>query len=126
MNISTILKSLDISKLSAITTLIFGGWADLAVLVCKAFTKLLRKADQTKLKFYAEFAAKVAKTIRFIVDLFISGENVKAAAISTCVALETFSNHVADGDYTPEELDEDIDNIENCVADWKKVAEKKK
>ena len=125
MNISTILKSLDISKMSAITTLIFGGWADLAVLVCKAFTNLLRKADPTKLKLYAEFSAKVAKAIRFIVDLFISGENVKAAAISTCVALETFSNHVADGDYTPEELDEDIDNIENCVADWKKVAEKK-
>ena len=72
MNISTILKSLDISKLSAITTLIFGGWADLAVLVCKAFTNLLRKADQTKLKLYAEFSAKVAKAIRFIVDLFIS------------------------------------------------------
>lgn len=122
MDTSTILKSLDISKWSAITTLIFGGWADLAVLICKAFTNLLRKADAEHLKQYAEFAVKLVKVISLVSDLFIRDAKVKSAALATGKALADFAEHVGDGEYIPEELDADIDNIEAAVKAWKEVA----
>ena len=117
--------SLGISKWTGIKTLLFGGWADLAIIVCNAFTKLLRKAKAEMLAAYAEFAEKIAKIINFVVELFVKDDDIKKAAISTCNALSAFASHVKDGEYTPAELDEDIDNIEKCVADWKSVAEKK-
>ena len=129
MNLSLSLKqvwdSLEISKWTAIKTLLFGGWSDLGILLCNAFTKLLKKADQDKLLAYADFASKIAKCIRFVVDLFVKDTDIKAASFSTCDALIGFSDHVKDGEYTKDELDIDIDNINACVEDWKKTAKEK-
>ena len=121
MNLSAILKELNISKLKAAWTLVFGGWADLAVLICKAFTNLLRKAKGEVLRKYAEFAIKVAQFIRFGIDLFCPEGKYKVAGVVTVDALIAFAEHCKDGDYSPDELDEDIDNIEKCAEAWKKV-----
>lgn len=122
MNLTTILKELNISKLSAAWTLIFGGWDDLAVLICKAFTGLLRKANGETLKTYAEFSIKVAQLIRFGVDLFCHPEGkYKVAGVNTVDALMALAEHCKDGEYTPAELNEDIDNIEKCAEAWKNL-----
>lgn len=118
-----ILNDLEISKWSAFWTLLTGGWADLAKLLCTAFTKLLRKADPAKLKKYAELAAKIAAIVKSIVDIFVSGAKEKEAADKTIVCIQTLAEHLADGEYTTEELDEDVANIVACIDAWKQVAD---
>lgn len=116
--------SLGVSKWTAIKTLLFGGWSDLAIVICNAFTNLLRKADPKDLKMYAEVSEKIAKVIRLVIELFVSSVSVRDAASHTCDTLIAFSDHIKDGMYTPDELDADIDAIEECIDNWKKVIEK--
>ena len=118
-----ILNDLEISKWSAFWTLLTGGWADLAKLLCTAFTRLLRKADQTKLKKYAELAAKIALLAQRVVDIFVSGDKEREAATATITCLLTLAEHLEDGKYTTEELESDIDNIGEAIDAWKKVAD---
>lgn len=118
-----ILNDLEISRWSAFWTLLTGGWADLAKLLCTAFTKLLRKADADKLKKYAELAAKIAAVVKSIVDIFVSGAKEREAADKTIVCIKTLAEHLADGEYTTEELDEDVDNIIATIDAWKKAAD---
>ena len=117
-----ILKSLNISKFSAAWTLLTGGWAGLAKLICEAFTKLLKKADPDKLRDYSELAAKIAGFIRTGIDLFVKDERIRAAANATAAAIEALANHIKDGQYDEAELDSDVDNIEACIEAWKQVA----
>ena len=117
-----ILKALGISKFAAAWTLLTGGWADLAKLICEAFTKLLKKAAPDKLKEYSELAAKVAGFIRTGIDLFVKNERIRAAAAATASAIEALANHISDGRYDEAELDADIDNIKACFDAWKKAA----
>lgn len=121
--LASILNDLEISKWSAFWTLLTGGWAELAKLVCTAFTKLLRKADPAKLKKYAELAAKIALLAQGVVDIFVSGDKEKDAATATINCLRTLAEHLEDGEYTPEELDEDVDNIIAAIDAWKKSAD---
>ena len=118
-----ILNDLEISKWSAFWTLLTGGFAELAKLICTAFTKLLAKADPEKLKKYAELAAKIALLAQRVVDVFVSGDKEKEAATATIVFLQTLAEHLEDGEYTPDELDSDIDNIIAAIDAWKKVAD---
>lgn len=124
MKISAFLKELDISKWSAIWAFLTDGWAGLAKLICTAFTKLLRKADPAKLKRYAELASKVAVFLRGIIETFIEAGAVRDAALQTADSVAVLAEHLADGEYTTDELDVDVDNIKACVEAWKKAAVK--
>ena len=121
--LANILNDLEISKWTAFWTLLTGGWSELAKLICTAFTKLLAKADPSKLRKYAELAAKVAMFAQSIVDVFVSGDKEKEAATATITCLRTLAEHLEDGEYTTEELESDIDNIVAAIDAWKKVAD---
>ena len=121
--LASILNDLEISKWTAFWTLLTGGFAELAKLLCTAFTKLLRKANPEKLKKYAELAAKVALLAQRVVDIFVSGDKEKEAATATITCLKTLAEHLEDGEYTTEELEADIDNIVAAIDAWKKVAD---
>lgn len=121
MKLGKFFDELDISKWSAIWAFLSGGWAGLAELICTAFTKLLRKADPEKLKKYAELAAKVALFLRGMVETFIEEGKVREAALKTADAVQVLAEHLADGEYTPAELDIDVDNIRACIEAWQAV-----
>ena len=121
--LANILNDLEISRWTAFWTLLTGGFAELAKLLCTAFTKLLSKADPVKLKVYAELAAKIALLAQGVVDIFVSGEKEKEAATATILCIRTLAEHLEDGEYTTEELDIDVDNIVKCVDAWKKAAD---
>ena len=123
MKISAFLKELDISKWSAIWAFLTDGFAGIAKLICTAFTKLLRKADPAKLKEYAEFTAKVALFIRGGIETFCVDAEVRAAGMKTADAIAELAEHLKDGEYSTDEFDRDIDNIEACVDAWKKVCD---
>ena len=122
MDITTLFKDLNISKFSVIWAFLADGWAGLAKLLCEAFTKILSKANPAKLKEYSELAAKIVSFIRTGIDLFLKDEKVKAAAEATAKAIEQLANHIADGIYNEQELNEGIDNITACIDAWKEVA----
>ena len=122
MDITTLFKDLNISKFSVIWAFLADGWAGLAKLLCEAFTKILSKANPAKLKEYSELAAKIVSFIRTGIDLFLKDEKVKAAAEATAKAIEQLANHIADGIYNEQELNEGIANITACIDAWKKVA----
>lgn len=121
MKLTELLKELNIGKWSACWAFISDGWAGIARLVCEAFTKLLRKADAGKLKEYAEFTAKVALFIRGGIETFCVDAEVRAAGMKTADAIAELAEHLKDGEYSTDEFDRDIDNIEACVDAWKKV-----
>lgn len=123
MKISAFPKELDISKWSAIWAFLTDGFAGIAKLICTAFTKLLRKADAGKLKEYAEFTAKVALFIRGGIETFCVDAEVRAAGMKTADAIAELAEHLKDGEYSTDEFDRDIDNIEACVDAWKKVCD---
>lgn len=120
MKLTEMLKALDVGKWSACWAFITDGWAGLARLVCEAFTKLLRK-NPDKVRNYAEFVGKVAVFVGGGVETFCTDEATRAAGTETVKAVSVLSEHLADGEYTPEELSADIGNIEKCVEAWKKV-----
>lgn len=122
MDITTLFKDLNISKFSVIWAFLADGWAGLAKLLCEAFTKILSKANPAKLKEYSELAAKIASFIRTGIDLFLKDEKVKAAAEATAKAIEQLANHISDGIYNEQELNEDIDNITVFIDAWKEVS----
>ena len=119
--LANILNDLEISRWTAFWTLLTGGFAELAKLLCTAFTKLLRKADPEKLKKYAELTAKIALFAQRVVDIFVSGDKEKEAATATITCLRTLAEHLEDGEYTTEELDADVDNIIAAIDAWKKI-----
>lgn len=121
MNIGTILKTLGVSKLRAAFTLLFGGMSGFLALIAEKFTDLLRKADAEKLKYYAEFSAKLAKFISYGVELFVTNECYKKAGTATVGCLKSFAEHVSDSEYTKEEITEDIDCIEASISLWKEA-----
>lgn len=125
MNINSILKTLGISKLKAAWTVLTGGVSGLLELAAKAFTALLRKANPDKLSYYADLSVRIAKFINQGLDLFVSNEKYRAAGKATVDGLESFAAHIADGEYTKEELDEDIDFIEDCIQLWKYTKQEK-
>ena len=121
MKLTELLKELNIGKWYACWAFISDGWAGIARLVCEASTKLLRRKDPDKLRNYAEFVGKVAVYIGGGVEMFCTDEATKTAGAATANAVSVLSEHLADGEYTPEELSADIGNIEKCVEAWKKV-----
>ena len=121
--LASILNDLEISRWTAFWTLLTGGFAELAKLICTAFTKLLAKADPSKLRKYAELTAKIALLAQRVVDVFVSGDKEKGAATATIICLRTLAEHLEDGQYTTDELDADIDNIVAAIDAWKKVAD---
>lgn len=122
MKLTELLKELDIGKWSACWAFLVDGWAGLARLVCEAFTKLLKRADADKLKSYSEFAEKVSVFIVGGIETFVTDVATRDAGIATANAVSELSRHIADGNYTTDELDADIRNIEVCINTWKKVA----
>ena len=122
MKLKELMNELNIGKWSACWAFISDGWAGIARLVCEASTKLLRRKDPDKLRGYAEFVGKVAVYVGGGVELFCTDESTKTAGAATANAVSVLSEHLADGEYTPEELSADIDNIEKCVNAWKEVA----
>jgi len=122
MNISKIFKALGISKWGAAWTVLTKGMSGLLALVAEAFTNLLRKADKDKLAYYADLATKISKVIRCAIEQFVTAPAYKAAGDSTVGGLESFAKHVSDGEYTQDELMEDIDFMEACIDLWKEAA----
>ena len=121
MNINAILKELGISKLKAAWTVFRKGVSGLIELLAKAFTALLRKANPDELEYYADLSARIARFIRYGIELFVTNQKYKDAGMSTASGLEEFSKHIADGEYTYEELRDDIDFIEECIDMWKGI-----
>ena len=122
MKLTEMLKELNIGKWSACWAFITEGWAGIARLICEAFTKLLRKKNSDKLRSYAELVGKVAMYISGGVETFCTDDATKTAGSATATAVATLAEHLADGEYTPEELSADIANIEKCVNAWKAVS----
>lgn len=114
-----IIKSLGISKWSAAWSFITDGWGGLALLICKAFTALLGKADREKLAKYADFTAKLALVVRGGIETFCGEGAVRDAGLATADAIAELSRHIEDGDYSVEELQKDAENIEKCVDCWR-------
>jgi len=121
MNINTMLKTLGVSKLKAAWALLTGGVSGLLTILAKAFTALLHKADSSKLRQYVDLSVKLAKFIRYGVELFVINECYKKAGIATANALTALAEHVSDGEYTKAELDDDINTIEACISLWKEA-----
>ena len=121
MKLTEMLKELDIGKWSACWTFITEGWAGIARVVCEAFTKLLREKDPAKLCDYAEFVGKVAVFVNCGVNIFCTDDATKAAGSATAGAVAVFAEHLADGEYTTDELTQDVTNIGKCVDAWKAV-----
>ena len=121
MNINSILKELGISKLKAAWTLLTKGLSGLIELLAKAFTALLRKANPDKLSNYAEITEKIAKFTKYGVELFVKNEDYKKAGILTAQSIGMLALHISDGEYTKEELNDDIDSIDVCIKQWKEV-----
>ena len=122
MELTSLIKELDIGKWSAIWSFMTGGWAGLAKLVCEAFTKLLKRADAEKLAKYAELAEKVAQFIRYGISLFVEDAKLRNAIGAVATAVEQVALHIKDGEYTTDEMDADIDAIEAAIDAWKEVA----
>ena len=123
MKLTEMLKELDIGKWSACWTFITEGWAGIARIICEAFTKLLRKIkDTAKLREYAEFVGKVALYVDGGVNIFCTDDATKAAGSATASAVAVLAEHLADGEYTTEELTQDVANIGKCVEAWKAVS----
>ena len=120
MDVKTIMKKLDISTLGMLWAKVTGGWSGVGVYVTKAVTKLLRKAKPEDLKEYGEIIVKVAELVNLIVTNRVP-EKYKEAALATVAAILALANHIKDGEYTQEEFDADIDNIEKCVEAWKNL-----
>ena len=120
MKLTEMLKALNIGKWSACWAFITEGWAGLARLVCEAFTKLLRK-NPDKVRNYAEFTGKVAVFIGGGVETFCTDEATRAAGTETVRAVSVLAEHLADGEYTTDELEQDVENIGKCVDAWKGV-----
>lgn len=121
MELTSLIKELNISKWSAVWAYMIDGWAGLAKLVCEAFTKLLKKADADKLAKYAELASKIAQFIRYGINLFVTDTKLCNAIGAVATAIEQIALHIKDGEYTPEEMDLDIDAIEAAIDAWKEV-----
>ena len=121
MKLTELLKELGIGKWSACWAFLVDGWAGCARLVCEAFTKLLKRANADKLKSYSELAENIGKFIAYGIELFVPGGAARDAGITTANAVSELSRHMADGNYTTEELNADILNIEYCINEWKKV-----
>ena len=115
------LKELNIGKWSACWAFLTDGWAGIARLVCEASTKLLKQADADKLKSYSEFAEKVGAFIVCGIEIFVAEGSARDAGIATANAVAEMSRHIADGNYSTDELDADIRNIEVCINKWKAV-----
>ena len=120
MDLTTIMKSLDISTLGLLWAKLTGGWSGVGVYICKAVTKLLKKAKAEDLSKYGDIVVKVAELVKLIVNDFVP-EKYKEAALATVAAIQTLADHIKDGEYTQEEFDADIDNIEKCVDAWKNI-----
>lgn len=125
MKLTEILKALDISKWSACWAYICDGWAGIAKLVCEAFTKLLRRCDPEKLKTYAEFAQKVATFIGGGVEIFCTDEGTRRAGLETAGAVALLAGQLSDGEYTVEELEQTMKNIDKCIDAWKGAGDEK-
>ena len=121
MEITSLIKELDIGKWSAAWAFLTGGWAGLAKLICEAFTKLLKKADADKLAKYAELAENIAQFIRYGINLFVTDEKLRNAIGAVATAVEQIAVHIKDGEYTPDEMDADIDAIEAAIDAWKEA-----
>lgn len=121
MKLTEMLKELNIGKWSACWTFITEGWAGIARVICEAFTKLLRKKDPGKLREYAEFVGKVAVYVNGGVETFCTDDTTKAAGAATAGAVAVLAEHLADGEYTTDELTQDVANIGKCVDAWKAV-----
>ena len=121
MKLTDMLKELNIGKWSACWAFITDGWAGLGKLVCEAFTKILRKAEPEKLKGHAEFTQKVAVFVTGGVETFCTDEKTMAAGKATAEAIGTLAEHISDGEYTKDELAQDVANIEKCITAWKEV-----
>ena len=122
MKLTEMLKELNVGKWTACWAFIVDGWAGIARLICEAFTKLLRRKDPEKLRSYAELIGKVAMYISGGVETFCADDATRAAGSATATAVATLAEHLADGEYTPEELSADIANIEKSVNAWKAVS----
>lgn len=120
MDITSLLKKLDISTLGIVWAKLTGGWKGVAVYLCKALTALLKKLPAEELKRYAGVIRKVMELVKMIVTDFVPVA-YKDAGMKTVEAIEDLSEHVEDGEYTEEELDKDIDNVQACVEAWKNV-----
>ena len=108
MNYKTFLKELGISKFRLVWAYITKGWSGVAELVCVAFTNILGKVPPEKLKVYSELASKVARFIRYGIELFVTNEAFAKAGIKTAVSIDILSKHLEDSRYTPEELGVDV------------------
>lgn len=122
MKLTEMLKELNIGKWSACWAFLTDGWAGIARIVCEAFTKLLRKKDPDKLRNYSEFVGKIAVFVGGGVETFCSDEATRNAGMKTTEAVSVLAAHIADGEYTTEELEKDVANIRTCVEIWKEVA----
>lgn len=122
MKLTDMLKELNVGKWSACWAFITDGWAGIAKIVCEAFTKLLRRKDPDKLRDYAEFVGKIAVYVGGGVETFCTDDATKAAGTATASAVSVLSEHLADGEYTTDELTQDVANIGKCVEAWKAVA----
>ena len=122
MNISNILDKLGISKWHAAWVLLTKGSSGFVILLAEGVTTLMSKADDEKLKTYSETSVKVAKLIRYAIELFVPSEKFRRAGVKTATELESFAKHIEDKVYTKEELQDDIDCIKACIELWKEAS----
>lgn len=122
MNFKTFVNELDLSYLTIGWKICRNDWAGLAKYLVEKLSKLLKKANPDDLRKYSVLVAKIAVYVQQGIATFCPDDSAyKAAGVTTCNAIARLAVHLEDGEYTTDELDEDIDNITKCIDAWKAV-----
>lgn len=111
---------MNISKWSALWSLVTGGWSGLIVYILEAVNAWLSTLDKLKLAEASKIVVALDSALKVILGSFLP-DRYREAASATITALDALANALADGELTEGELNEQIDLIEACVAAWREV-----
>lgn len=116
------IKSMKISKLKALWSLMTGGWTGLATYLLEAINKTLKKLDPAKIKQVAVIVEAVASALKALVPLM--PDKYQAAVSLTIETVSKLAEALKSGDIDEKELDGEINAIEAAIQAWKDAKRK--
>lgn len=111
---------MKISKIRALVSLLFGGWAGIATYILECINRWLDTLDKSKFAEVAQIVTAVNSALKILLNTFLPAKYRNAAA-KTVDTLDGLASALADGEVTQEELDHQIDLIESAISAWKEV-----